>query len=107
MPLLRSANEKRIAWADIPPATEMPTESTALEISQVLRQLLEHYEESEFIKYLVTPSPDTLRSYFNCSQDDLIQALEQLKSQGYDYETHSPERPITLWDPLIRNKPSG
>lgn len=71
-------------------------------IAAYLRRMLERYEESEFIKYLVLPSPVALSGFFHCTEDDIHQALQELQRQGYELELAGSTEPIMFWDPLIR-----
>lgn len=96
--------EKILNWQDF---QHRPLESfdwTTPSIASYLRRLLEKYEESEFIKYLVAPSPNALSIFFQCNESDIYQALQELELQGYATETSGDLSPIILWDPLIRRK---
>lgn len=75
-------------------------------IAASLRRVLEHYEESEFIKYLVLPSPVALSGFFHCAEGDIQDALHELQRQGYEVELSGRTGPIMLWDPLVRQKRS-
>ena len=100
---------KVLSWKDFPAdAHNGPgREDSPLtpQIAAYLRQILERFEESEFIKYLVTPSPVALSGFFHCTEPDIYSALKELQRQGYEYEVSSSAGPITLWDPLIRRRP--
>jgi hypothetical protein len=98
--------QKQLFWQDFVSIDTASTEETEtpLKIRNSLRQLLEQYEESEFIKYLVAPSAEALSGYFQCTTEEVEQGLQQLKQLGYDYESRGSHHPITLWDPLVREK---
>jgi len=96
--------KKVIHWQDFPAGIFHSPETATPQIAAHLRRILERYEESEFIKYLVVPSPMALSGHFHCSERDIYDALDELHRQGYEYETAGKTGPITLWDPLIRRK---
>jgi hypothetical protein len=101
----RSVDEKKVLnWQDFPMETPPDGEVTAPYIASHLRRLLEKYEESEFIQYLVAPSPTALSGFFHCKESDIYEALHELERQGYQAETAGDFGPILLWDPLIRLK---
>ncbi|HEY9744937.1 MAG TPA: hypothetical protein V6C99_01830 [Oculatellaceae cyanobacterium] len=89
------------------PGSGSALENQILQIAGYLRHMLEKYEESEFVKYLVAPSPRALTDYFGCGEDAIYASLNELKRQGYEYETAGSQGPITLWDPLIRHESSS
>lgn len=78
--------------------------SITLHIAAYLRQLLQEYEQSDFLKYLIAPSPSSLAEQFHCDEEDVYSALQELKRQGYDYETSGNAGALVLWDPLTRQK---
>lgn len=96
-------SSSRQAFMHAPMAEGLAT----LRITTYLRRLLEKYEHSEFIRYVVAPSPSTLSNLFQCSESELQAALQELKRQGYEYEiapkTNAETSPITLWDPRNRH----
>lgn len=104
----RDSEKKVLNWQDfkINPHQAISNGQSidAAAIASYLRRLLENYEESEFIKYLVAPSPIALSGFFRCNQSDIYSALLELERQGYETETTSDSAPIVLWDPLIRTK---
>jgi len=98
-------DEKKVLnWHDFPSERPDWNDSDASTIAAYLRRLLEKYEESEFIKYLIAPSPTALSGFFHCEEEAIYQALQELERQGYETETCGNAGPITLWDPLIRRK---
>lgn len=102
---VKNAEEKVLNWQDFPHQNPESTEEWSTpSIASYLRRLLEKYEESEFIKYLVAPSPNALSNFFQCEESDIYQALLELELQGYGTETSGDLSPIILWDPLIRRK---
>lgn len=102
----RSKDEKKVLnWQDFPvDGIPFTGEITAPYIASHLRRLLEKYEESEFIQYLVAPSPTALSGFFQCKEADIYEALQDLERQGYATESSGDFGPILLWDPLIRRK---
>lgn len=96
--------EKVLSWNDFPPSRPKPEEATIPHIASYLRGLLESYEESEFIKYLVAPSPMALSGFFHCAETEIYSALQELQRQGYETEANGSAAPVILWDPLIRRK---
>jgi hypothetical protein len=96
--------EKVLSWQDFPPDQMRSGEVTVPHIAGYLRRLLEDHEESEFIKYLVAPSPVALSGFFHCNESEIYDALAELQRQGYEAETNSNTEPVILWDPLIRRK---
>lgn len=109
MSVASHSSQKQLFWQDfVNLDTSSPNSSDetdmALKIRNRLRQLLEQYEESEFIKYLVAPSAEALSGYFQCTTEEVEHGLQQLKQLGYDYEYRNSHHPITLWDPLVRDK---
>jgi hypothetical protein len=105
----RSRDESKILhWEEFPAAARNLAQNMegldAPAITGYLRRILEEYEDSEFIKYLVIPSPLALSGFFHCSGDEIFSALQELRRQGYEYETTGHSGPITLWDPLIRRR---
>lgn len=96
--------EKVLSWNDFPPSMPRPGEAMVPHIASYLRSLLENYEESEFIKYLVAPSPIALSGFFQCAETEIYSALQDLQRQGYEAETSGSAAPVILWDPLIRRK---
>lgn len=107
-----NAENKVLDWTDFDqalPALSASFSSEALADSSItlhvvayLRHLLETYEDAEFIQYLIAPSPSALTGYFRCSEEEIIDALQELKRQGYEYESSGSTGPIVLWDPLVR-----
>jgi hypothetical protein len=100
----KKMEQKVLNWQDLQHAPAEQTEFSAPTIASCLRRLLEKYEESEFIKYLVAPSPTALSGFFHCDEAEIYQALQELERQGYATETSGDLGPILLWDPLIRRK---
>ncbi|HEY9685414.1 MAG TPA: hypothetical protein V6C52_00415 [Coleofasciculaceae cyanobacterium] len=101
----RSRDEsKTLHWEDFPAAAHNLEELGAPAITAYLRRILDEFEDSEFIKYLVIPSPLALSGFFHSSEDEIFNALQELRRQGYEYEATGQSGPITLWDPLIRRK---
>jgi hypothetical protein len=100
----RRESGKVIHWKDFDQA-EPPllTGSLALHIAAYFRHVLNKYEDSEFVKYLVAPSPEALTGYFRCDEEDIYAALQEIKRQGYEYETSGSASPVILWDPLVRD----
>lgn len=97
---------KTLEWNDFHQDSDSP-EPAMVRVASQLRSILEKYEESEFIKYLVAPSPDALSGFFLCEVSDIYSALQDLHRQGYEYElTNGDSSPIVLWDPLVRQKVS-
>lgn len=100
--------QKQICWQDflkVESSSPEEIDMVSFKIRNAFRALLEQFEDSEFIKYLVAPSPEALSGYFQCTVKDIEEALQALKQLGYDYESRGPHQPITLWDPLIRTQP--
>jgi hypothetical protein len=99
-------DKKVLGWRDFP--AQLPgwnqEQAGASEIAAYLRRLLERYEESELIQYLVVPSPVALSGFFHCSESQVQEALGELQRQGYDVESTGSLGPLTLWDPLVRQK---
>lgn len=96
-------DEKKVLnWNDFPAEPDVRQDVLVPEICAYMRRILEKYEESEFIKYLVLPSPMALSGFFHCTEQDVLAALKELHRQGYEYETAGSAGPITLWDPLVR-----
>lgn len=94
-----------IPWQEFTQAEPLLlTGSLTLHIAAYFRHVLDKFEDSEFVKYLVAPSPTAVAGYFRCSEEDIYAALEEIKRQGYEYETSGSENPILLWDPLVRLK---
>ena len=79
-------------------------EAPALAITHYLRRMLEQYEESEFIKYLIAPSQNKLVRIFGCAEADVNEALQELEREGYYIELSGHDDPIVLSDPLIREQ---
>lgn len=109
MPISNSSPQKQLYWNDFPNPNRIIDDTTSdkeppFRVRDCFRQLLEQYEESEFIKYLVAPSAEALSGYFHCTTEEVEQGLKLLKQLGYDYEYRGNHRAITLWDPLIRDK---
>lgn len=106
MPVTSHSTQKQLSWQDFPnQEVDLPDgQDTALKVRNALRYLLEQYEESEFIKYLVAPSAEALSGYFQCTTEEVENGLQLLKQLGYDYESQGSHGPITLWDPLVREK---
>jgi hypothetical protein len=101
----RSRDESKILhWEDFPAAAHNLEGLGVAAITAYLRRILDEFEDSAFIKYLVIPSPLALSGFFHCSEDEIFNALQELRRQGYEYETAGHSGPITLWDPLIRRK---
>lgn len=102
--------QKQLSWQDFSSATGNRPQTQSLEatkslgVRNALRALLEQYEESEFIKYLVAPSPEAMSGYFQCSVREIEEALEQLRRLGFEYEYKGVNHALVLWDPLIREK---
>jgi hypothetical protein len=101
----REEPNKVLSWKDFDKADPIfATESITLHVAAYLRHMLEKYEEPEFVKYLIAPSPSALTGYFRCDEEEVYAALNELKRQGYEYEAAGNTGPIVLWDPLIRQK---
>jgi len=104
----RNTEKKVLGWQDFQPDFHedllKPQTGDISSIASYLRRLLENYEESEFIKYLIAPSPIALSGFFHCREADIYSALLELERQGYQAETNGGSAPIVLWDPLIRRK---
>jgi hypothetical protein len=97
------ATKKVLDWSDFSSEGLSWTDDAGTpDIVAYLRRLLERYEESEFIKYLVLPSPVALSGFFHCGEEAIQDALLELQRQGYEVETTGNTGPIVLWDPLIR-----
>ena len=75
-------------------------------IARCLRTFLEKFEESEFIRYLVAPSPSSMALFFQVQIAHVYQALKTLELQGFIAETSSHYSPIILWDPQVRENPN-
>lgn len=97
--------KKVLNWEDFPPEPDVRRDVLVPEICAYMRKILDRYEESEFIKYLVLPSPIALSGFFHCDEQVVMDALKELQRQGYEYEAAGFAGPITLWDPLVRRKP--
>lgn len=96
---------KQVTWNDLSRALQhTPAEKTAADIAHCLRLILKRFEESEFITYLVIPSPSSMALYFQTSINEIYQAMTELSQQGFQTETSSNYAPILLWDPIIRKK---
>ena len=101
----KTEEEKRVlGWKDFPAAAYNREEPATPRIAAYLRRILERFEDSDFIKYLVVPSPIALSGFFHCTEREIHDALHELQRQGYEYETGGSSAPITLWDQLIRRK---
>jgi hypothetical protein len=98
------SEEKILNWQDFQYQPLDSKEWNTPTIAAYLRRLLEKYEESEFIKYLVAPSPNRLSNFFHCDESDIYHALQELELQGYATESSGDFNPIILWDPLIRQR---
>lgn len=98
--------KKVLSWKDFPAANAHRDEAMTTQIAQYMRRILDRYEDSEFIKYLVLPSPVALSGFFHCAVDEIHAALKELQRQGYEFEAAGNAGPITLWDPLIRRRSS-
>ncbi len=96
--------KKVLNWDDLPPEPDVHQDLPVPEICAYMRKLLDRYEESEFIQYLVLPSPIALSGFFHCSEHRVMDALRELQRQGYEYDVAGFAGPITLWDPLVRRK---
>lgn len=95
----------QLAWKDFEEAKQqVGTTGSISELVRCIQILLERFEESEFIKYLVIPSPSSLAHYFRLTVNEIDQALNDLNQLGYQTETSSHCAPITLWDPIIRGR---
>lgn len=102
------SEQKQVFWQDflkVESAASDEADTVSFKIRNAFRALLEQFEDSEFIKYLVAPSPEALSGYFQCTVKDIEEALQELKQLGYDYESRGTHQPITLWDPLVRTQP--
>lgn len=95
-------HRKVLNWEDFIPAQSEEDNTSPTQIAAYMKHLLERYEESEFIRYLVAPSPLALSGFFHCSESEIQHALLELERQGYRTETTGLAEPIVLWDPLIR-----
>ena len=105
----RGGTHKQLTWHDLsleikhcPQHESKPS----LAIARCLRSFLERFEESEFIRYLVAPSPSSLALFFQVQIAQVYQALKTLELQGFVAETSSHYSPIILWDPILREKPN-
>lgn len=102
---VRGGTHKQLTWNELAgELQEEQAERSTADITRILRNLLERYEETEFIKYLVAPSPSSLALYFQIPLEQVYQALKDLELQGFQTESSSHYAPIILWDPLIREK---
>ena len=101
---IQDDGRKTLSWKDLPASTDVRADFLITELTCYMRRLLERYESSDFIKYLVLPSPTALSGHFHCKADDIMHALKELERQGYEYEAAGHGGPITLWDPLIRRR---
>jgi hypothetical protein len=101
----RGGAHKQLTWSDFAQALQQTgSEKTAVNIARCLRYILERFEESEFITYLVIPSPSSMALYFQIPVQEVYQAMQDLEQQGYQTESSSHYAPILLWDPLIHEK---
>jgi len=101
----RSGKHHQLGWSEL--AAEFQhsqAERTTADIVRCFRIVLERFEESEFIKYLVAPSPSSLALFFRTSMSQVYQALKELEKHGYETEASSHYAPVILWDPQVRQK---
>jgi hypothetical protein len=97
------SRHKQLCWNDFAIGKAgIQAENPTAEIARCLQHILERFEESEFVKYLVAPSPSSLAAHFKTSLTHIYQALQTLEEKGYGAETSNHYAPILLWDPMVR-----
>ena len=105
MPLLRetlNGKPEPLTWNDFKCTHQDPgTKLSATELVSCLAALLDHFGESEFITYLVLPSPSSLSLYFQLNTSEVHQILNDLNKLGYQIETSNLDAPIILMNPTI------
>lgn len=105
----RGGTHMQLTWHDLRRELKRSQHNEAkpsLAIARCLRSFLEKFEDSEFIRYLVAPSPSSLALFFQVQIAQVYQALKTLEIQGIVAETSSHYSPIILWDPVLREKPN-
>jgi hypothetical protein len=94
-------NKKVLHWDDFSGYVHVDDYTVTPQLAGCFRNLLEKYEETESVKYLVLPSPIALSGFFKCTELEIMESLQELQRQGYDYEISGIAGPISIWDPLI------
>ncbi|HWU42481.1 MAG TPA: hypothetical protein VN132_03550 [Bdellovibrio sp.] len=104
----REGVHKQLTWHDLERAIKQQKSGlTASNIAICLKRLLECFEESEFITYIVVPSPSSLALNFQIPIKEIYRALKLLNIQGYQTEGSGHYAPIIVWDPLRRERTQG
>lgn len=95
--------KKRIVGlVEFPPYARGNFGSVTHMVTSHLRRLLEFNKQRYNCEGLVIPSVTVLSGYFNCTELDVLEAFHELRRQGYDYEIHGLDMPISYYDPLVR-----
>ncbi len=89
---------KRLKLEEMPSVTLNKDFNISMQIAAYLRKILWRSNSSN----LKLPSIVGLSGFFNCSEIDVLGALQNLKTQNYHYELNGLDTPVTLQDPLQR-----
>jgi hypothetical protein len=78
------------------------TQGIVLAIKRRLLFLIERGLETEKSIYIQIPSVQTLMRFFQCTRQEVINALWELEQVGYDHKIFGNRKPIIIWDSLMR-----